>query len=574
MYPFVPNHVSEIVFNQSTGDLADHILIVDEFKIDTGANAASPASSHALPAPQNVRAKGYELHVDVSWDPVTSPDFERYIIYRSFDSQNFQPIGIQPPGTTRYSDFLGKPHVKASYRVAVSDARYRLSSFSEVATASTRPLTDDELLSMFQEACFHYYWDGAHPTAGMARENIPGDDRMVALGASGFGVMAVVVAVDRGFITREQGLERLAKIVTFLEHAPRYHGAWSHFLDGDTGQTFTVFGMFDDAGDLVESSFLIEGLLAARQYFNRSTAPERDLYARITHLWETVEWDWYRQSPQSDALYWHWSPQWSWYIDHRLTGFNEVMITYLLAIASPTHAVPPDLYYSGWATQSDVGAIYRSGWSHTHDGDRYVNGHTYYDIKLDVGVGTGGPLFFTHYSFLGFDPRGIRDRYTDYFENNRNIARINFEYCVHNPGRYVGYGKNFWGLTASDGPEGYLPHSPALRDDDGTMTFTGALSSFPYTPDESMAVLKHLYRDLGETAWSTYGPRDAVNLGAHWIAPSYVGLNQAPITVMIENYRTGLIWKLFMSNPEIKTMLDRIGFKPDDTPPAKGSVAR
>jgi hypothetical protein len=416
---------------------------------------------------------------------------------------------------------------------------------------------------MLQEACFRYYWVGAHPVAGMALENIPGDDRIVATGASGFGIMALIVGVDREFITRQQGLERMNQIVTFLEKAPRYHGAWSHFMDGATGQSLPVFDAIDNGGDLVETAFLMQGLLSARQYFRGSSEAEESLFRRISKLWETVEWDWYRQSPQSDALYWHWSPQWSWYINHRLTGFNEAMIVYLLAIASPTHGVPAGLYYSGWANQEDVGAKYREGWSNTHEGYNYVNGNTYYGIKLDVGVGSGGPLFFAHYSYMGFDARGIHDRFADYFNNNRTIAEINLAYCKDNPGQHKGYGSDFWGLTASDGPRGYLPHEPTLRDDDGTMTFTGALSSFPYTPRASMDVLKHIYRDLGDRTWGVYGPRDAMNLNEDWVAPIFMGLNQAPITVMIENYRTGLIWKLFMSNPEIQPMLDRIGFEAD-----------
>jgi hypothetical protein len=143
------------------------------------------------------------------------------------------------------------------------------------------------------------------------------------------------------------------------------------------------------------------------------------------------------------------------------------------------------------------------------------------------------------------------------------MARINFAYCVRDPGHYKGYGATFWGLTASDGPDGYLPHEPTLRVDDGSMTFTGALSSFPYTPEASMAMLKHIYRDLGDQVWGVYGPRDAINLSQDWVSPIFMGLNQAPITVMLENYRTGLVWKMFMSNPEIRPMLDRIGFKPD-----------
>jgi exo beta-1,2-glucooligosaccharide sophorohydrolase (non-reducing end) len=365
--------------------------------------------------------------------------------------------------------------------------------------------------------------------------------------------------MDRGFITRAAGLARLAKIVSFLEKAPRYHGAWSHFMDDSTGATLPVFDMFDDGGDLVETAFLMEGLLTARQYLNQRDAQENSLYARISHLWDTVEWDWYRRSPQSDVLYWHWSPDWSWHINHKLTGFNEVMIVYLLAIASPAHAVPPSLYYSGWADNSAPPASDPAAAQQNRDDNEFLNGKTYFDIRLDVGA-RSNPLFFAHYSYMGFDPRGLRDRFTDYFENNRHLALINRAYCIADPGHHKGYGPDDWGLTASDGPKGYIPHAPDADDDNGTMTPTGALASFPYTPEASMAAFKHFYRDLGAQLWGIYGPRDAFNLDQNWISPIYMGLNQAPITVMIENYRTGLIWKLFMSNPEVQPMLTRIGF--------------
>lgn len=566
IHPFDPNRTDRIIFGQNAADGLAHSLIIDDFKIDQAIETSDVAAVANLPAPQNLTARGYERHIDVSWQPVVSASLEHYVIYRSIAGKNFEPVGIQVPGINRFADYLGEPRVEAVYKVAASDHQYRLSPFSTQASAATKRMTDDELLTMLQEACFRYYWEGAHPVSGTTLENIPGDDRIVATGASGFGIMALLVGVDRGFITREQGLERLDKIVNFLERAPRYHGAWSHFMNGSTAETLPVFDMFDDGGDLVETSFLMEGLLAARQYFRGSSEREVSIYKRISHLWETVEWDWYRRSPQSRALYWHWSPDWSWYINHQITGFNECMIVYLLAVASPTHAVPAELYYSGWANQEPAGAKHRSGRSGSSEDDQYKNGHTYYEIKLDVGVGSGGPLFFTHYSYMGFDPRGIRDRFTDYFENNRNIARINLAYSIHNQGRYKGYGAYFWGLTASDGPDGYMPHEPTPRDDDGTMTFTGALSSFPYTPAASMAMLKHVYRDLGDRVWDVYGPRDAINLSQDWVSPIFMGLNQAPITVMIENYRTGLIWKLFMSNPEIKPMLQKIGFKPDGTP--------
>jgi hypothetical protein len=562
IHAFEPHLLRRIIFSQDIADGAPHSLIIDEIRID-GVEAV--AVGNPPTPPQNVRAKGYERHVDISWDAVTSTPAERYIVYRSLDGKDFEPIGMQVRGINRYTDFIGKSDQKLFYKVADSDRNYRQSALSEVVSASTRTLNDDELLTMLQEECVRYYWEGAHPKSGMTLENIPGDDRIVATGASGFGIMALIVGVERGFITREQGLERLTKITAFLKNAPRYHGAWSHFMDGATGKSLPVFDMFDNAGDLVETAFLMEGLLAARQYFRGSSEREKKLYETISYLWSTVEWDWYRRSSQSDALYWHWSPDFSWHINHRITGFNETMIIYLLAIASPTHGVPPELYYTGWAGESKAAVDYRKDWSNSEEGDRYVNGHSYEGIKLDVGVGSGGPLFFAHYSYMGFDPH-FRDRYTNYFENNRNLALINLRYCIRNPKHYKGYGANCWGLTASDGSEGYGAHAPNPQDDDGTMTPTGALASFSYTPEASTSALKHFYRDLGNPLWDVYGPRDAFNLETDWYSPIIMGLNQAPIAVMVENYRTGLIWKLFMSNPEIEPMLHGIGFTIDKPP--------
>ncbi|HET9741339.1 MAG TPA: glucoamylase family protein [Terriglobales bacterium] len=546
---FDASKLESLTFIQNAADAAPHSLIIDDIGIDFA--GAKPAS---LPAPANVHAKGYDRHIDISWEPVPSAGLQHYLILRSHNGKDYRPVGIQVPGISRYADFLGRSGETAYYEVEAVDRRYRPSPPSAAVSASTREFSDDELLSMVEEACFRYYWDGGDPNSGMAKENIPGDDRIDATGASGFGIMALLVGVDRGFVTRQQGVERLRKIVSFLEKAPRYHGAWAHFTNGYTAKSIPLFGMYDDGGDLVETSFLMEGLLAARQYFR----DQPNLVRRITSLWQAVEWDWYRMNSQNDALYWHWSPDYTWHIHHRLTGWNEVMITYLLAIASPTHAVPANLYYSGWAGQSEAAIKYRSGWSETTQGDRYVNGNTYYGIKLDVGEGTGGPLFFTQYSFMGFDPRSLTDRYTNYFENNRNIARINLAYCIQNPGHHAGYGADDWGLTASDGPHGYNAREPNEKRDDGTITPTGALASFPYTPEASTAALKHFYRDLGGELWGAYGFRDAFNQDEDWVAPIFMGLDQAPIVVMIENYRTGLVWKNFMANAEIKSMLNKL----------------
>ena len=554
IYPFHPEYVQSLTFHQGRADNVNHTLIVDEIRVGDDIASASP-----LPAPTHLRATGYDRHIELEWDAKESAGLARFIVYRALDGGKFTAIGMQLPGIHRYEDFLGKSGVHARYKVAAADWTYHESTPTNDADAATRPLSDDELLTMMQHACFHYYWEGADLHSGMTRENVPGDDRIVATGASGFGIMTLIVGVDRHFITREEGAQRLTKIADFLEHAQRYHGAWSHYMNGSTGKTMPVFGMYDNGGDLVETSFLMQGLLAARQYFHGSDAAEQALYRRITQLWNSVEWDWYRQTPQSDFLYWHWSPQWDFQIHHPLIGFNETMITYLLAIASPTHAVPTSMYYSGWASQSEMAQQYRQGWSGSTDGNHYANGKTYFGIKLDVGVGPGGPLFFTHYSFMGLDPHGFHDRFTSsYFENNRNIARINRAYSIADPKHFAGYGADAWGLTASDGPNGYVAQAPDEADDIGNITPTGALASFPYTPEASMAALKHYYRDFGDTMWGVYGLRDAINPSAKWVSPIYMGLNQAPIVVMIENYRTGIVWKSFMSNPEIEAMIKKM----------------
>jgi hypothetical protein len=557
VYQFRPERLQSVIFHQRRADGKKHVLIVDDIRIDD--ETAAGAAAAALPVPDGVAAKGYDRHIDVNWQAPAESGAEYYVVSRSLDGGPFVPVGTQRPGVNRYADFIGKSGVTARYQVAAADWQGRQSSPSAAVTAATRELTDEELLDMLQEAAFRYYWEASGTRTGMAHENLPGDDRIVATGATGLGISALVAAVHRKFVTRDQGLERLEKIISFLERAPRYHGAWSHYYNDETGETMPLFGMYDNGGDIIETSYVIQGLLTARGYFDRKDARERSLRERITVLWEAVEWDWFRMSSDSPYLYWHWSPQWGYQIQHPLIGFNETVPTYLLAIASPTHPVPASMYYSGWASQDKRAQDYRQGWSGSPDGRLYANGNTYHGIKLDVGVSTGGPLFFIHYIFMGFDPRELRDRYTDsYFENSRRIAEINRAYCIANPKGFAGYGANAWGLTASFGPNGYTTPAPDQWNDEGTITLTGALSSFPYTPEASMVAFKHFYRELGAELWGIYGPRDNYNASQQWLAFHYMGLNQAPIVAMVENHRSGVLWRAFMSNPEIDEMLKKL----------------
>jgi len=547
----------ELVFMQGLDDDKDHLLYVDDVRVGECRGVDLPAA----PAPASPVARGYERHVDLSWQ-ASGPAAEilEYRIYRSLDGREFKPVASQRALWTRYEDFPGPVTGPVHYRIGAVSLDGRESPLSETVSASLHPMNDQQLLDMVQEGCFRYYWEMGHPKAGLAPEILPGDPNLLALGGNGFGVMALLSAADRGFITREQAVGRMLRIVRFLAKADRFHGVWPHFLNGDTGHAVAFFGKYDDGGDLVETAFMMQGLLAARQYFTAETTGERELRETITRLWNEVEWDWYRKTPDSPVLYWHWSPDFGYHISHPLIGWNETMIIYLLAIASPTHGVPASLYHTGWAGTSPLHLDYRHQWSRTRQGDHYVNGNSYYGIRLQVGEGSGSDLFFAHFSFMGFDPRGLRDAYANYFENNRAITLISRAYCTANPGGYAGYGPDCWGLSAGVNGGGGRAQP---RDDNGTINVMASLSSMPYTPGESMAVLRHLYRDLGEKTWGPYGFYDSFNQTENWFEPCYMALNQGPITTMIENHRSGLVWRLFMSNPEIRPMLDAIGFKPD-----------
>jgi hypothetical protein len=408
----------------------------------------------------------------------------------------------------------------------------------------TKGLPDSALLDVVQRQTIRYFWDFGHPVSGMARErsNVAYNygNEVVTTGGTGFGVMALIVAANRGWIPRDSVASRLLKMVQFLERANSYHGVFPHWMDGATGRTIP-FGRKDDGADLVETSFLFQGLLCVRQYFNQPSAIEKELRNRINWLWNDIEWNWFTRDGQ-EVLYWHWSPNNGWAMNFALRGYNETLITYILAASAERFTVLSSVYHNGF-TQSNS----------------YKNGKMFYGYQLPLGFDYGGPLFFAHYSFLGLDPRGLKDSYADYWQQNTNHTLINYAYCLDNPKHFKGYGANCWGLTASDNPDGYNAHSPT--NDLGVISPTAALSSFPYTPAKSLAAARHFYEYLGPKIWGEYGFTDAFDETRKWYAKSYLAIDQGPIVVMIENYRSGLLWNLFMSCPEVKQGLKKLGFK-------------
>ena len=512
--------------------------------------ALSAQEKYKVPRP--LRAEGWPAHVHLRWDGRNG------FVYNIF---RYTPEMLLPDGTFsstpefcatvssgEYLDFgIGSSESPRSFVYIVcpdgispdSPAAAEFSVRADVPAAS-----DELLLDMIQRYTTAYFTDFAQASTGMARErsnDVHGD--IVTTGGTGFGIMAVIAGAGRGYHSEEKAVETIEKIVSFLETAERFHGAWAHWYDSDTGKPFS-FSRYDDGGDIVETAFLAAGLLTARQWLSGNG--NDGLARRCDALWRGIEWSWYTKG-EDETLYWHWSKNFGWKMNHRIKGFDETLITYILAASSPTWPIDRKVYESGYKTSP-----------------YYWNKESYYNLPIYIGMAYGGPLFFTHYSFLGLNPHGLKDASTDYFTRNRNHVLIHRLYAIDNPGGFAGYGENLWGFTSSDDPlAGYTSHHPMTRDDNGTVSPTAAVSSIVYAPEEVMEVIRHFYYDLGEELFGRYGFYDAYNPSmceGQRVVRSYLAIDQGPQAVMIENYRSGLIWKLFMSCPEIAAGLEKLGF--------------
>lgn len=413
-------------------------------------------------------------------------------------------------------------------------------------------ISDEELLDLTQRETFKYFWDFAEANTGCARERYFVDDpsydaNTVAIGGTGFGLMAILVGIERNFISRSEGIGRLQQILDFLETADRFHGAWPHWLDGITGKV-RPFSATDDGGDIVETAFLVQGLICIREYFIDGNTEEKEMAARVDSLWKAVEWDWYTQN--QNGLFWHWSPNNGFVMNLVLKGYNEVLIAYILAAASPDHSITREAFTQGWAS----------------DGGIKSNNEQYglpLLVKHAQSEAFGGPLFWAHYSYLGLDPRGLSDEFANYWDVNVNHSKINYSYCVQNPQNFQAYGQDCWGLTSSytrnqDGSIGYAAHKPG--NDLGIISPTAALSSMPYTPERSMRALRYFYSNKDKLLGPA-GFYDAFSPEYNfWVARGYLAIDQGPIIVMIENHRSGMLWNLFMQNEDVQNGLDKLGF--------------
>ena len=425
------------------------------------------------------------------------------------------------------------------------------------------------LLTWIQKCHFEYMWSGARPNSGLARvryftDNPSHDENTLTIGACGFGIMGLIVGIERGFITREQGLARFEKIISFLEKADRWHGMYSHWIDDRTGKTiaFAGSGGEDDGADIVETSFLTAGLLCVRQYLKDGTDREKAIAERIDVIWRAMEWDWFAANdnrhstdanidPKDDCLLWHWSPTVGFKKNFHLEGYNECLLPYILAAASPAFSL----------SDEQAKASYKNGWS--RKGGIVNNGSRYgvpFLVKHNSGVNEVGPMFWVAFSYAGLCLEGYKDENgIDYHKAIGNHALIQYQYCLDNPKKWKTYSENCWGLSA-----GYTSNITtdyqAMRtnNDVGVITSNAALIAMPYTPVQSIAAAKHYFWDIPGLMgpwgfWDAYSDSEGV-------ITRYLANNQCPVAPLIENYRTGLLWNLFMSSPEIKIGLQKLGF--------------
>jgi hypothetical protein len=518
-----------VIFNQSEQNNVSRLLLIDEI--------IAFKSLEEIPVVKNLSVTGYDSHAELQWEQDV-PDLA-YRIYASFDAGETWEIRAETTNKY-YLDFVPETAINSTVQYRVVTLSQDKESEPVEATAELRDFSDEELLDMVQRYTFRYFWEGAHQETGMILERSNGNGRTAASGATGMGLMALILGHEREYRPQEEIKDRILMILEFLTNCDRHHGAWSHWYTSDTYET-QPFSEKDDGGDLVETSYLAAGLIALKNHFSGNDSKSIQIREQANQLWREIEWTWYQKG--ENVLYWHWSPNYDFEMNMQVRGWNEALITYIMAASSPTYPISEEVYTNGWARNGGM-----------------VNERSFYEYDISLSPDWGGPLFWIHYSHLGINPSGLSDEYADYWQEHVNTAKIHQAYAVDNPLNHESYSHSCWGLTASDDPEGYTAHQPWYNDN-GTISPTAALGSMPYTPDETLKALKYFYRERGSELFGKYGFYDAFNDNVDWVADSYLGIDQGPIVVMIENYRTGLLWYTVMKDEEVKAGLDKLGFQ-------------
>ena len=499
------------------------------------------SGSAAIAAPTDLVEHAGDRSIILHWHPVSASDLVGYHVYRATSPTTpFERQSTTLVTTNRFVDFAVDNNHTYYYRVRAVTMSGQESDASAPISATPHVLDDDAFLDLVQRTAFDYFWYEANPKNGLIKDRST-DTSPCNITAVGFGLSVLTIGIDRGWISREAGRERVHTTLTFLWNSPHgpeqdatgYKGFYYRFLDMQTGQR-----VWNSELSTVDTALLLSGVLHVQQYFNQDNAVETDIRALADALYRRTDWAWMQVRPPKIGHGWH--PE-TGFLPYDWSGYNEATILYLLALGSPTLPVS-DAAWRAWTSTY--------AWQ----------SHYGFDFVMFP------PLFGHQYPHVWIDFRGLQDAYMrdkgiDYFENSRRATLANQAYAVANPKQWDDYSEHVWGLTASDSPTDYNARgAPPALNDDGTITPTAPGGSFAFTPLKSLASLRYMYENYRTQLWGPYGFKDAFNPSHEWFSTDYLGINQGPIVLMIENHRTGRIWHAFMQNTAIQRGLDRAGF--------------
>jgi hypothetical protein len=509
--------------------------------------AAAFDTAVAINPPTGLVISSGDRSVILHWDPNTDPNLAGYNVYRSTSSGGSfllkNNTGVIT--TLGFCDLAANNGVSYYYHITAVTTTAQNSLPS--ATLSTIPNTfsnSNAFLDYLQQANFDYFWYAANPANGLVPDRSTSGSAC-SIAAVGFGLTAIGIGIDHGWISRTQGVTRvMATLNTFL-NGPQgpgtsgiigYNGWFYHFLDMNTA-------LRSPGSELssIDTALLLSGILYCKQYFNGTNSNETSIRMMSDSIFNRVNWTWMAQGSQKVAMGWQPTTGFSGF--GNWIGYDEGMILYLLGMGTATNPLPA------------------SAWSYWTSGYIWA---TYYGQSFVPFP----PLFGHEYSHCWIDFRHTADAYMNsqsstYFENSRRAALAQQSYCIANPLGWVGYDSNVWGLTASDGPSGYTARgAPPALNDDGTIAPTAAGGAMAFAPDISLPTLQYLYTNGKNALWTAYGFIDAFNQSVSWYDNAELGIDQGPIVIMIENYRTQRPWRLFMQNAEIQRGLQQAGFVP------------
>jgi hypothetical protein len=496
----------------------------------------------ALAVPTGLVKRVGDRSVTLHWAPIVDSHLAGYHVYRVSAATGLleQPRSLLL--TNHFVDFGVENGLTYRYWVRAVDTGGWESPDSATIMVTPHVLNDEAFLDLVQRTAFDYFWYETNPQNGLVKDR-SSDASLASIAAVGFGLSALTVGIDRGWISREAGRDRVLTTLAFLWNSPQgpeagvtgYKGFYYHFLDMQTGRRVQ-----DAELSTIDTALLLGGVLHVQQYFDQLDATEAKIRALANDLYRRVEWSW--MQVRLEKMCHGWTPE-TGFLPYDWGGYNEAMILYLLALGSPTFPISANAW-TAWTSSY--------AWQ-THYGQAFV---------------VFPPLFGHQYSHLWIDFRNIQDAYMrdkglDYFENSRRATLANRAYAIANPHGWADYGENVWGLTASDIPSSYRARgAPPPESDDGTITPTAAGGSFAFTPRESLAALRYMYATYRTQLWGPYGFKDAFNPTQKWFATDYLAIDQGPIALMIENYRTGRIWNVFMQHTAIQRGLERAVFTP------------